>query len=256
MVFWGRQNQLSLERECELLRSMGFGVELWPNTGGLDECRYDKKNWPRLAAATEGMLVSMRSRNDNPSLEQWDEQIGCAKLLEANIIADLQSLWIQGTNAYDGDFVSEVVRMAENEGVKLFIETGPLDALKEIAGRFDSVWYCLDTGYASCDTEHTFSEYVDGLADRTAYIHLTDHYGSPDEHRPPGCSGGVTRQDWDYLLQTLSKYNNDVIGSIEMAPCTPAEMIRRSSTFLFDVLKWPNRPKKPAEKGKAAPKPA
>lgn len=254
MVFWGRQNRLSLEQECDLLQSLGFGVELWPNTGGLDECRYDRRDWPRLVAATEGMLVSMRSRNDNPSLEQWNEQIGCAKLLKANIVADLQSLRIRGRNTDNGDFVGEVVRMAQDEGVKLCIETGPLDVLKKIGEKFGSVWYCLDTGYASCDDKHSFNEYVSVLADRTAHLHLTDNFGRSDDHRPLGCSGGVTRGDWDFLLQLLDKYDSDIVGSLEMTPCSPVEMICRSSHFLFDVLGWPNPPQKPVEEGKTASK--
>jgi sugar phosphate isomerase/epimerase len=254
MVFWGRQNRLSLEQECDLLKSLGFGVELWPNTGGLNECRYEKKRWPRLAAATEGMLVSMRSRNDNPNIEQWDEQIECAKLLSANIVADLQSLRV-GQEIEDWDYLGDIVRMAADNKVKLCIETGRLDAVRQIGDKFDSVWYCLDTGYASCDHEHCFTDYVDAIADRTAHLHLTESCGHCDDHMPLSCAGGVTRRDWEYLLQTLNKYDNDVIGALEMNPCTPAEMIRRSSSFLFDELGWPNRPQKPAENVKTASQP-
>ena len=75
MVFWWREHPLSFEQECEYLRGLGFGIELWPNLRGQNECRYERRNWPRLKAATEGMLVSMRSRTDNPNLEQWAEQI-------------------------------------------------------------------------------------------------------------------------------------------------------------------------------------
>ncbi|MGD0078266.1 MAG: TIM barrel protein, partial [Sedimentisphaerales bacterium] len=254
MVFWGRQNRLSLEQECEFLKSMGFGVELWPNTGGIDECSYDRRNWPRLTAATEGMLVSMRSRNDNPSIEQWAEQIECAKLLKSNIIADLQSLRIQSSNSGNGDFLGEVVSIADNEGVKLCMETGPLDVLKEIGDRFHSIWYCLDTGFASNDDGHGFRDYVDALADKTAHLHLAESFNGFDSHRPLGCRCGIPRQDWDYLLKALSKNNHDVIGAFEMTPCTPAEMIHRSSHFLFDVLKWPNQPKKSAKHIKTASK--
>jgi sugar phosphate isomerase/epimerase len=244
MVFWGRQSRLSLEQECDMLRSMGFGVELWPNNGGLDECSYDRRNWPRLVSATEGMTVSMRSRNDNPTIEQWEEQIGCAKLLKANIIADLQSLRIQGRSADDGNFISDVIGIAEHEEVKLCIETGPLDVLKEIGDRFDSLWYCLDTGIAGGHDQQTFRNYVDALAARTAHLHLAESFNGFDSHRPLGCQCGIARQDWAYLLETLTKYNNDIIGSLEMTPCTPVEMIHRSSHFLFDVLNWPGQPKK------------
>ena len=244
MVFWGRQNRLSLEQECEMLRSMGFGVELWPNTGGLDECSYDRRNWPRLVAATDGMVVSMRSRNDNPSIEQWAEQIKCAKLLKSNIVADLQSLKIKGRVTDDGDFLSKVVSISQNEGVELCVETGPIKVLKEIGDKFDSIRYCLDTGFAGSDDEHTFRDYIDALADRTSHLHLAESFNGFDSHRPLGCQCGISRDDWDYLLKALNESNNDIIGAFEMTACTPAEMINRSSHFLFDVLNWPNPPKK------------
>jgi sugar phosphate isomerase/epimerase len=265
MVFWGRQNRLSLEQECEFLKSMGFGVELWPNTGGINECLYDRRNWPRLAAATEGMVVSMRSRNDNPSLDQWAEQIKCAKLLKSNIVADLQSLKIQGRVADNGDLLRDVVSMAQNEGIELSVETGPIEVLKEIGDKFDSVRYCLDTGFTGSDDEHTFRDYIDALAGRTAHLHLAESFNGFDSpsaslgmaslpalslsnvsnyHRPLGCHCGISREDWDYLLKALDKSDNDIIGAFEMTPCTPAEMIHRSSHFLFDVLNWPNPPKK------------
>ena len=65
-----------------------------------------------------------------------------------------------------------------------------------------------------------------------------------DDHEPPGLQGGMPRQDWDYLLDVLGKYDNEVVGSLEMCPCMPAVMIRQASEFLFDAMKWPNRPVK------------
>ena len=76
MVFWGREHPLSFEQECQFLQSLGFGIELWPNIKGQNECRYERRNWPRLAAATSDMLVAMRSRYDSPTLEQWAELTG------------------------------------------------------------------------------------------------------------------------------------------------------------------------------------
>ena len=245
MVFWWRENHLSFEQECEFLRSLGFGVELWPNIKDQSECRYDRRNWSRLALATEGMQVSMHSRNDGPTLEQWNEQIECAKLLSANIVTDLQSFGIPENPEDNGyDFSAEVVKMAEDNNVKLCLETGNLAALKEVGEKFKSVWYCLDVGYANLDPRFTFKQYVDDLADRVAHLHLTDNYGQIDDHEPPGLRGGISRENWDYLLGVLDRYDNDVVGSLEMCPCMPAVMIRQASEFLFDELKWPNQPKK------------
>jgi len=245
MVFWWRETNLSLEQECQFLRSLGFGVELWPNIKRYNECRYEGRNWSRLAAATNDMLVSMRSRNDSPTLEQWNEQIECAKLLGADIVADLQSLRIPEGPKVDGcDFAAEVVKLAELNEVKLCLETGWLPTVKQVGEKFDSIRYCLDTGHANLDPRFTFKEYVDDLADRLGHLHLTDNYGQMDDHEPPGLRGGIPRENWDYLLNALSKCDNDVVGSFEMCPCMPAVMIRQASEFLFDELKWPNRPQK------------
>ena len=67
MVFWWREHPLSFEQECEFLKSLGFGIELWPTIRGQSGCRYEQRNWPRLQAATQNMLVSMRSRTDSPT---------------------------------------------------------------------------------------------------------------------------------------------------------------------------------------------
>jgi len=245
MVFWWREHPLSFEQECQFLKSLGFGVELWPNIRGQDECRYEKNNWTRLGAATQDMLVSMRSRGDRPTFEQWAEQIECAKLLKANIVAELRSLRVGAGSEFDGcDFAAEVAKLAEDNDVRLCVETGPLPTLKQVSKRIDSIWYCLDTGYANLDPRFTFKQYVDDLAPRVAHLHLTDNYGQMDDHEPPGLHGGIARENWDYLLDVLSGHDSDVVGSFEMCPCMPSVMIRQASEFLFDVLKWPNRPQK------------
>jgi len=245
MVFWWREHPLSFEQECQFLKSLGFGVELWPNIRGQNECRYERRNWSRLTAATQDMLVAMRSRSDQPTLEQWAEQIECAKMLNANIVVELQSIGIAAGADLDGcDFTQEVVKLAQDRDVRLCVETGPLPTLKRLAEKFESLWYCLDTGYANLDPRHSFKQYVDELAPRVAHLHLTDNYGQMDDHEPPGLQGGIRREHWDYLLEVLSKYDNDVVGSFEMCPCMPGVMIRQASEFVFGVLNWPDPPQR------------
>jgi len=245
MIFWWRENNLSFEQECHFLHSMGFGVELWPNIKGQNECRYERRNWPRLVEATRDMLVCMRSRIDGPTLEQWSEQIECAKLLDANIVLDLLSLGIRDGSELDScDFAAEIVKLAEENNVKLCLETGNLQTLKDVGTKFESLCYCLDTGYANLDKEFPFKQYVDDLGERVCHLHLTDNYGQKDDHERPGIRGGIGRDNWEYLFETLDKYDNDVIGSFEMSPSMPAVMIRQATEFLFDELQWPNRPQK------------
>jgi len=196
-------------------------------------------------AATKGMLVSMCSRNNRPTLEQWSEQIECARLLNANIVTDFKNLGISDGPEPDGTgFANEIIKMAESGNIKLCLETGQLPILKKLSEKFDSLSYCLDVGYANLDQQFSFKQYVDELAPRVAHLHLTDNYGQIDDHVPPGLHGGISRENWDYLLNALGKYDNEVIGALEMCPCMPAVMIRQASEFLFDELKWPNRPQK------------
>jgi sugar phosphate isomerase/epimerase len=191
------------------------------------------------------MLVSMRSRSDGPTLEQWDEQIECAKLLDANIVTDLLGLGIRdGSELENCDFAAQVIKLTEENNIKLCLETGSLQTLQDVGKKFDSIWYCLDTGYANLDREFSFRQYVDDLAGRVAHLHLTDNYGQKDDHERPGLKGGIDRRNWEYLLNVLNKYDNDVIGSFEMSPSMPAVMIRQATEFLFDRLQWPNRPQK------------
>ena len=245
MLFWWRENKLSFEQECEFLKSLGYGVELWPSIKGQNECRYEKRNWQRLLDATAGMLVSIRSRDDDPTLEQWKDQIQCAKLLNANIVTSLRSLGIPEQVDINGcDFSAEIVNSAELNGVKLCVETGNLTQLKQIGEKFESVHYCLDVGFINLDREFTFKQYVDALAPRVAHLHLTDNYGQTDDHQPPGLREGISKEKWDYLLNTISKYDNEIIASLEMLPCMPDAMIRQAGNFLFNVMQWPNRPQK------------
>jgi sugar phosphate isomerase/epimerase len=245
MIFWWRENRLTFEQDCQLLKSMGFGVELWPNIRGESDCRYERRNWPRLAAATEGMVVSMLSRNDSPTLKQWGEQIECAKLLGADIVTDLRSFGVPESPEIDGfDFAAEVVRLAQDNDVKLCLETGELAALKRVGKRFEGIWYCLDTGCAYLNGEVSFNQYVDELAPRVGHLHLTDTYGQKNDHAPPGLRGGMPRENWEYLLETLSKYDNEIIASLEIYPSMPDVLIRQGCEFLFGELNWPNPPKR------------
>ena len=245
MVFWWREHHLSFEQECEYLKSLGYGVELWPTIKGYIDCRYVKQNWPRLREATNSMLVSLKSRSDGPTLQEWEEQIKCAQMLGGCVVANLQSLCIsESLGIADWGFAGDVVNIAKENDVMLCVETGSLGVVLKAGKKFDSIRYCIDTGFANIDCKASFAEYVDRLAERTTYIHLTDNYGTLDDHEPPGVRGGMAKENWSYLLESLSRCDNEVIGAFEMYPCMPGTMIEQGSRFLFDVAGWPNRPAK------------
>ncbi len=249
MLFWWREHHLSFEQECDYLKSLGFGIELWPTIRGNNDCRYIRRNWTRLRHATEGMLVTLNTRKDGPTLEEWLEQIECAQMLDhAPIIADLQSLCISDElGIADWEFAADVIAAAKQKQVPICVETGRLATLLQVAEKFDSIRFCIDTGFINIDPKTSFEKYVDELAPKTTYLHMTDNYGVLDDHEPPGLRGGIENEKWIYLKEALEKYDNDCIGSLEMFPSMPGTMIRKGCKFLFDFLQWPNAPKPDAE---------
>ncbi len=243
MVFWWREHHLSFEQECDYLKSLGMGIELWPTIRGSNDCRFSRKNWTRLKSAAEGMFVSLNSRNDGPTIEEWQEQIDCAEMLKGPIVANLQSMCISDQlGIADWAFASDVIAYAKQKNVPICIETGGLHALLQVGEKFDYINYCLDTGYMNINTRSKFSEYVDKLAERTTYLHISDNYGELDDHEPAGLRGGIAESDWRYLLEGLGKYENDIIASLEMFPSMPGVMIRQATEFLFDIMGWPHKP--------------
>jgi sugar phosphate isomerase/epimerase len=245
MVFWWREHHLSFEQECDYIKSLGFGVEIWPTIRGHSECRFNKRNWHRLKDATEDMTVVLHGRVDGPTLKDWEEQILCAKMLGAPLTTHLESLCISDTlDIADWDFAKEVVKLAKDNEVDLNVETGRLNAILEVGEKFDSVGFCFNTGHAYLDPETDFNEYVDKLGSRIRHIHLTDNYGNRDDHQPPGLGGGIPDKYWKSLLDELEKHNNHIIGGIEMHPPMPGVMIKRAEKFLFEHMKWPTPPKK------------
>jgi len=240
MIFWGTETRVSLEQECEFLRSRGLGIELWPTLKNQSDCRYQRCNWPRLTEATKGMLVSMQSRKDEPTIEQWAEQIECADLLGAHIITDLYNFGLPAKTKINGcDFSSRIVEMANKRNVNICIESGDLQRLLEVGNRFPAINYCLNTGKAYLDSQINFRKYVDSVAERIGHIHLNDNYGSCDDHQPPGLAGGISPEDWHYLLKTIQSQRRDIVTSFEIRPPNPEVMLAQAGDFLFNRMDWP-----------------
>ncbi len=245
MVFWWREHNLSFELECDFLRSLGFGVEIWPTIRAHNECRFNRSNWTRLKLATEGMKVMLHGRVDGPTSNQWREQLECAKMLNAPLSTHLESLCVSDTlNVADWNFAKEIVDMAQEIDVPLCAETGQLETMLELHKRFPSIGFCFNTGHAKLNKDATFNKYVDALAGNIEIVHLTDNYGEIDDHQPPGIYGGIPDQNWNYLLDALKKQDKDIIASFEMFPSMPGVLIKKASGYIFDKLNWPDEPEK------------
>ena len=124
------------------------------------------------------MTVVLHSRDDGPTLDEWDEQLRCAQMLDARVVTNLHSLCVSDKlGVADWDFTESVIKRAEQYGVQLCVENGHPDVLLELGEKFETVRYCFDTGHARLSENHTFRQIVDVLSPKTTYLHLTDNYG-------------------------------------------------------------------------------
>jgi hypothetical protein len=55
--------------------------------------------------------------------------------------------------------------------------------------------------------------------------------------------GGIPKENWNYLIDSLEKHNNTIVASFEMYPCTPRVMLRQATDFIFNEMSWPGKPK-------------
>ena len=90
---------------------------------------------------------------------------------------------------------------------------------------------CLDTGHVYW-TEHSLADYLGALKHRLVHMHVqdiacetespvTDLYGL--DHLNPG-SGGISRDDWQLLLDTLEEVDFDGMAVFEVRPRHPLQL--------------------------------
>ncbi len=219
MVFQWPEDNISFSQKCEFVKSLGFGVELWANIRGQAVCRYAGRNWDELAAATENMPVLLHSRTDSPTIEQWKEQIECAKLLGADIVTDMKNFGIVDVSDFKcNDFSSQIVKLAEASQIKLCVEADDLSLAKAIKHKFESVWFSFNVCRAYTDAIFTFKEYVDDLAERVAHIQPWTCDEEMQTQKQKNVFYRAFNENRKYLLNCLEKYQNEVFVSLHLCP--------------------------------------
>ena len=117
---------------------------------GQMDCRFAVRNWSRLKEATHDMIVALHSRDDGPTLSDWDEQLRCAAMLGSPMVTDLSSLCVSDTlSGADWGFVKDVVELADQYGVPI-IEDDPYGQLRYEGEHLPSV-VVLDGQYRGID---------------------------------------------------------------------------------------------------------
>ena len=87
----------------------------------------------------------------------------------------------------------------------------------------DRIKICLDLGHANCFSNIDVMEWIKGLNDRIAYIHMHNNYGNRDEHN--GLKNGNIR--YEDVLECIEKYCPNAVLAIE------TRGVDLESSFLF-----------------------
>lgn len=112
--------------------------------------------------------------------------------------------WLQRQAAFWRDAMT-------NRRVQLLLENlwePTPELLRDAAGQIglDSVGACLDTGHAHLYSQVPLGDWVDVLAERIRYLHLSDNDGSYDQHLSPG-RGTI---DWTSFADALRRGNRSL----------------------------------------------
>ncbi|GAA5080945.1 hypothetical protein GCM10023336_74480 [Streptomyces similanensis] len=100
------------------------------------------------------------------------------------------AFWSRMCAAFDGRIVLENMW-----------DDGP-GLMRPVLDQVPRLLACLDTGHANVFSAAPLADWVSGLADRLAYIHLSDNLGDADDALPPG--DGVI--DWPAFTAAVRRH--------------------------------------------------
>ena len=98
--------------------------------------------------------------------------------------------------------LKKVVGMAEETGVVLALENGPIDLITEIVQELahPSLKCTLDTGHAHRDG-YDICTAIRKMGKNLIHLHLADNFGKTDDHLPPGVGLIEWRSAWKALKE-------------------------------------------------------
>jgi len=232
---------LSLERAVALVREQGYGVELW-NVWGEEKDLFDEIGRKRLKPIVEAMTVSLHTAGVD-GFESHTKQIDAAAELGAGIIV-LHPGDLAGADktTLDAGLAAETVGYAQERGVRLALENGPLPFLVEAASRVEGLGICLDVGHVYF-TPDPLRSYLDALKERIIHVHIQDilpqaedalpHTGK--DHYIPG-TGGIPQQDWELVAAALREIDFEGIAVFEIQPRNPLQTALLGRRFFEGLL--------------------
>ena len=241
-------DKLSLERLAELIRELGWGFEVWAEWED-EHNLFDEIGRKRLKAAIGDAPLSLHGDNKT-GFEHHKMQIDAADYCGAEIIVvHANHLMPPGSSKrdlhkVDTALVEDIIDYAASSGVTIALENSK-DELAPFAAVFekvDGLKFCLDTGHVY-KSPHSMAEILTALQDRLVHLHLEDILLPIEkdlpvpgtEHYTPG-TGGIPRDDWELIVQSLHDIDFDGMAVFEIRPRNPFQTVSMGMSFFEDLL--------------------
>ncbi len=221
----------TLEEVIGGIRNAGYGVEIWP--GWFDETDLcDPIHRERLRSLIGDIPSSMHGGGPD-TLERHRLQIDTAADTDSDIIVvHAGNMRLAGDDP-DYEFSQRVVDMADDRGITLALENGPLPVLTRALANVKGLGICLDVGHVYF-TPDPMKAFVDALKHDICHLHIQDTLSETD-HYVPG-TGTIPIDDWRYLFENLEDLDFDGASVLEIRPRVPLQHAEQTRIFFDELL--------------------
>lgn len=244
-----------IEELIPMIRQAGFGLELWSSWHHGRDVDFFSPEWRRiLKPLVEGMPLSFHGSGRATTFEAHCRQIDAAADLGAAVIVihaayvplprsdrDPGSARGRAAAPVNEDLLGRILDYAGKAGVRIALENGSLDGLKQAAARFPSLGLCLDIGHLY-NGGLTMSA-VAPLKHRLIHLHLQEPLPKREASLPLSCQdhymlgiGGIPRRDWELLASMLRETDFNGMAVFELRPLNVFQNAMRGEAFLEQLM--------------------
>jgi len=233
--------QCELKEEADLDRAVreimedGFGVELW--LGWLaDPGIVERARWDHLKELVEGAsAVSLHTRLGQYDEEAMKEEIAMCAHLGGRIVVVHSGTIGAEEGMTDFSHIRELARYAQQKGVIVALENGPLELLRRVTDEVDllsldgGLGICIDVGHANLRRYgYSVERYLDEFRERLVHLHLADNFKEKDDHLTPG-EGTI---HWKSVASKLREFDFKGFGALEINSTQARSNAEKARKFL------------------------
>ncbi len=217
----------TLEGVIGEIRDAGYGVEVFPRW--FDEDDLFKPIYRQRLRILVGDIPSSIHGAGPETMDHHQAQIDTAADTESDVIVvHLNHMRLAGEEP-DFLFAQEVLDRAQQRGIIIALENGPLPLLQRASENLRGLRFCVDTGHVYHHPE-PMRTVLDTLGEDICHLHIEDTLGNSD-HYVPG-TGTIPMDDWRYLLQKTEEIGFSGAWVLEIRPRRPLQHAEQTMTFL------------------------